>query len=76
MLMTLATDVSALRDRLDTHEALAEQGKVATTDVVEAFVLDAERHRAREARRDAMLDRLLRVVVEERDAHVQRGEGS
>jgi hypothetical protein len=68
MLTALMSEVSALRDRLDTHEALAEAGKVATTEAVEAYELDAERRTAREERRDAMLGRVLRVVYEEREA--------
>jgi hypothetical protein len=73
MLMTLCTDVSALRDRIDTHEALAERGDVATTEAVENYELDPARHREREARREAFLDRILRVLVEERDSHGQQG---
>lgn len=69
MLMTLCTEVSVLRDRIDTHEALAEQGLVATTAAVEAWETDEARHVAREARREALLDRVLRVVTEERDGH-------
>jgi hypothetical protein len=67
MVTSLMAEVSALRDRLDTHEALAEQGAVATLAAVERFELDAERQVAREKRRDAMLGRVLRVITEERD---------
>ena len=69
MMMELMAEVSTLRDRLDTHEALAEGGKVATAAAVEAFDLDEARQTARDARRDAMLSRVLRVILEERDAH-------
>ena len=68
MLVGLMAEVSAVRDRLDTHEALAERGEVATTEAVERYTLDAERQAAREQRRDAMLGRVLRVLYEERDA--------
>lgn len=68
MLTALMSEVSALRDRLDTHEALAEAGQVATTEAVEAYQLDVERRAEREARRDAMLGRVLRVLYEEREA--------
>jgi len=67
MFTGLMAEVSALRDRLDTHEALAETGAVATQVAVEAFELDAERRIARDARRDAMITRVLRVLYEERD---------
>lgn len=69
MLMTLATEVSALRDRIDTHEALAEAGIPATQAAVETFAVDESRETARVAWRDGMLDRLLRVVTEEMDHH-------
>lgn len=67
MMMSLMTEVSALRDRIDTHEALAEKGLVATTDAVERYELDIERRASREIRRDDMLGRVLRVIYEERD---------
>lgn len=67
MLMGLVSEVSALRDRIDTHEALAEAGSVATTGAVEAYELSTDRRLAREALREALLDRVLRVLVEERD---------
>ena len=68
MLTSLMAEVSALQDRVDTHEALAEAGQVATREAVEAFELDWPRREARDARRDAMLNRVLRVVYEEREA--------
>ena len=67
MMTSLMTELSALRDRVDTHEALAERGTVATTDAVERFELDAERRTTREARRDELLGRVLRVIYEDRD---------
>ena len=69
MLTSLMSEVSALRDRLDTHEALGGSGQVISTEAVEAFKLDPERHALREALRDGMLTRVLRVLFEERDAH-------
>lgn len=68
MLAALMGEVSALRDRLDTHEALAEAETVATMEAVEAFELSAERRTQREARRDAMLSRVLRVLYEDVEA--------
>lgn len=67
MFTALMTEVSALRDRIDTHEALAERGQVATVAAVEAFEIDAQRRSQRDARRDAMIGRVLRVLFEERD---------
>lgn len=68
MMMALAAEVSALRDRLDTHEALAEADLVATRDAVERFELDGARQAERETQRGAMLRRVLRVLTEEIDA--------
>ena len=67
MLVALMSEVSALRDRLDTHEAVADLGGAATTAAIEAYELTPERHAQREAVREAMLKRVLRVVTEERD---------
>jgi hypothetical protein len=70
MMTSLMSEVAALRDRIDTHEALAEQGIVATVAAVESFELDGVREAAREAHRDAMLSRVLRVLFEERDGSI------
>ena len=67
MLVALMSEVSALRDRLDTHEAVADLGDVLTTAAIEAYQLTVERHLAREANRQAMLKRVLRAITEERD---------
>ena len=68
MMMALAAEVAVLRDRLDTHEALAEAGQASTGAAVERFVLTEQRQAKREAERHAMLKRLLRVLTEEVDA--------
>jgi hypothetical protein len=68
MLTALVGEVSVLRDRLDTHEALAEAGSLATQQAVEAYVLTLERQATREAKREAMLKRVYRVLMEEVDA--------
>lgn len=65
MLIALMSEVSAIRDRLDTHEALAEQGAAAHFDAVEAFALTESRAAQRDARRDAMMKRIFRVLLEE-----------
>ena len=67
MLVALMSEVSALRDRLDTHEAVADLGSTATTGAIEAYELTSERHLARETNRQAMLKRVLRAITEERD---------
>lgn len=68
MMTSLMSEVASLRDRIDTHEALAEQDRVATREAVESYRLDPEREAVRDHDRDAMLTRVLRVLFEERDA--------
>lgn len=68
MFVALMSEVSALRDRLDTHEAVAELGTAATGAAIEAYQLTPERHLARDAGRMAMLKRVLRAITEEREA--------
>ena len=65
MLGALMIEVSAVRDRLDSHEALAEQGVTPTAEALEALKLTPERQAVREQRREAMLKRIFRVVLEE-----------
>ena len=67
MFVALMSEVSALRDRLDTHEAVADLGGAATTAAIEAYELTPERHLAREANRQAMLKRVFRAITEERE---------
>lgn len=67
MMTSVIAEVSVLRDRLDTHEALAEAGVIATSEAVERYELDADRRTAREQRRDEMLGRVFRVIYEDRD---------
>ena len=73
MMVALMSEVSALRDRLDTHEAVAELGGHVTTAAIEAYELTPERTAAREENRHAMLKRVLRVITEERDAAATDG---
>lgn len=68
MLVNLMSEVSALRDRLDTAEAVVELGGQPTGAAIEAYELTPERHLQREANRQAMLARVLRPVTEDRDA--------
>ena len=65
MLNALIVEVSVIRDRLDTHEALAEAGKIATGANIEAYEITEDRQALREGRREAMLKRIYRIVLEE-----------
>ncbi len=73
MLLALAAEVSALRDRVDTHEALADEGSAPTRAAVEGHALPVERQGEREIRRQAMLRRVLRVLTEEVDVLREAG---
>jgi hypothetical protein len=65
MLVALMAEVSALRDRLDSHEALADADQLPKTAAVEGYKLTDDRHARREELRTAMLKRVFRVLSEE-----------
>ena len=65
MLVTLMGEVSTIRDRLDTHEALGDAGKPVNTAEVEGYAVGEERHARREEIRMAMVRRVFRVLMEE-----------
>lgn len=65
MFTTLIGEVSALRDRIDTHELLAAAGQVATPDAIESFIPEPGDTIRRSDAREAMLRRIFRVALEE-----------
>jgi hypothetical protein len=65
ILLALMSEVASLRDRVDSHEQLARLGVLPTPDAVDDFRPDPAVLDAREARREAYVKRLLRVVLEE-----------
>lgn len=71
MMVALMAEVSVLRDRIDTHEALAETGHPATREDVEAFTVDEARQAMREVGRQALLKRVLRAITHEREAALE-----
>lgn len=75
IITALAAELSALRERLDTHEALGEQRRFATSKAVETFELTDRRGRAREAARQHMLARVFRILEEDLEG-VSAGERS
>jgi hypothetical protein len=64
MILGLAAEVSALRERLDTHERLASAGKPATPAAVEAYQPGPDVESSRSAARRAMIECLTRVLLE------------
>jgi hypothetical protein len=65
VLLALTSEVATLRERIDTHEQLAAQGRAATPEQVEAHVAEPAVEAAREVWRDAYIRRLFRVVTED-----------
>jgi hypothetical protein len=65
IVLALMSEVSTLRDRLDTHERLAQAGILPAPEAVEAYQPDPPVDAARDAWREAYVKRLLRVALEE-----------
>jgi hypothetical protein len=65
VVLALASEVSALRDRVDTHERLAANGIVADAATIEAYTPDPATLEMRAGWRDAYIRRLFRVIVED-----------
>ena len=63
--MALAGEVSVLRDRLDTHEQLAQKEQLPTRHAVEAFVVTDTLAVARQSARDEFVNRIYRAVTDE-----------
>ena len=64
MILALTAVVSALRERLDTHEKLADAGKPAASASVESFEVPETVEAARAAARRSLIDRVTRVLIE------------
>lgn len=65
MVMALTGEVSILRDRMDTHERLAESKIWPTAENVESYDLPGDIEKERDQRRSEYLSRVLRIVSEE-----------
>lgn len=68
IVLALASELASMRERLDTHERLGLEGKIATPELVDAHVASPEAEAAREAWRDAYIRRIFRVIDEDRVA--------
>jgi hypothetical protein len=62
MVVVLMEEVSVLRDRLDTHERLAERGVAAGRLAVEDYAPDESVDQARDASRERFIARMMRPV--------------
>jgi hypothetical protein len=69
MILALASEVSALQARLDTHERLAEAGQPPVPGAVEAYLPDESVEAARAASRRSLIDRITRVLLEPGSSH-------
>ena len=67
MIVALLGEVSVVKERLDTHERLAAQGKVATPEEIENYAPDEAVEDEREAWRAAMLERVFRIISATRE---------
>jgi hypothetical protein len=66
MLLATLSELSALRDRVDTHERLVTEGLDAGIEAVEHYEQSAEVRAERALRRSQMIDRVFRILMEER----------
>lgn len=63
MIVALASEVSVLRERLDTHEQLAQAKGCFTVEQVERFEPGPDTQAARAARRHELVDRVFRSIL-------------
>jgi hypothetical protein len=73
MMLTLAQEVSVLRDRVDTLEQLGTQAGWLKPGAADRYAPPPEVKAAREARREAYLDRLFYILREELE-DLERGD--
>lgn len=65
IVLALMSEVTSLRERLDTHERLGDEGCLPYPAAVEAFRASETVEDERATWRSAFLKRLLRVIVED-----------
>ena len=65
MLMALVAEVSVIRERLDTHERLAQENRVATPDAIENYEPTDDILQERADWRERYIGRILRIQTDE-----------
>lgn len=68
MVMELASEMSVMRDRLDTHERLAARKGVYSEQDIEAFDPSDDEAKARAEWRDRFLERILKALYTKYDS--------
>jgi hypothetical protein len=68
IVLALVSEVASIRERLDTHERVADGGGEPTRAAIEAYRPDAQTELEREAWRDGYIRRLFRVITEDVEA--------
>lgn len=74
ILVAVMSEVSVLRERIDTHERLAAGGEVATPDIVDAYLPEPEVEAERTLAREDYIRRMFRVLHEEAARFSERSE--
>ena len=62
MITALVGEFSVLKDRIDTHERLAAEGKVATPENIENYIITDDIEAKRDIARLEILDRVFRII--------------
>ena len=65
VLLALVSEVAAIRERLDTHERLADEGQMPSGVAVENYGASTSAETDREVWRDSYIKRLFRVITED-----------
>lgn len=73
IVMSLVSELSVSRERIDALERVLEQKNIMTRDAIDRFVPDDAAHAEREAQRRAYIERVFRVVSMELQRIDDRG---
>lgn len=76
MILVLAEEFSAMRDRLDTVEQIAAEKGIFLADEIEAFAPDAACEEAREVRRNAFLESLYYLTLKRADEQANNDDAA
>jgi hypothetical protein len=74
MVVILTEEIAVLRDRLDTHERLAEVGETSKVDNVEAFAADVDLEKIRDEARWHLIRRVMRPLKQLQYASVTKAQ--